>query len=191
LLTQLTTYERHLPQGAPTSPALANLLLASIYGPVLEACAEKNIVVTAWVDDLIFSGDQARSVMELVRKTLAERGFALSPKKRQVLGSRTSKVITGVRIGDKKVRACKEKIADVRAGIHNIKCGRVTSKGAIADMNRLRGQIAYINSLCPEDAAPLSDALGRLQKLKGFSKGPKSAKGTISSASLSAGAAAH
>ena len=163
LLTQLTTYERHLPQGAPTSPALANLLLASIYGPILEACAEEKIVVTAWVDDLIFSGERARDVMELVRKTLADHGFSLSPKKRQVLGTRSVKVITGVRVGEKRVRACRVTIADVRAGINNLRCGRFTSKGRIADLNRLRGQIAYINSLCPDDAAALSAAFGRLQ----------------------------
>src|ERR1017187_9269827 len=43
LLTKLTTCDFHLPQGAPTSPALANLFLASIYGPVLKACSEKQV----------------------------------------------------------------------------------------------------------------------------------------------------
>jgi hypothetical protein len=105
LLTQLTTYDWHLPQGAPTSPALANLYLASIYTPVLEACSEQGIVATAWVDDLIFSGTNARSVMELVRQTLAANGFKLSSKKRIILNARKPKVITGVRLGARLIRA--------------------------------------------------------------------------------------
>lgn len=170
LLTQLTTFERHLPQGAPTSPALANLLLASIYGPVLEACAEQDVVVTAWVDDLIFSGERARTVMELVRQTLANQGFALSSKKRQILGARSVKVITGVRIGGERVRSCKVKLSDVRAGIHNLTKGRITHKGWTADLARLRGQVAFVNSLCPKDAAPLIKALSNLESLQKSSR---------------------
>ena len=120
LLTQLTTYGWHLPQGAPTSPALANLYLASIYGPVLEACSAQGIVATAWVDDLIFSGENARSVMEPVRQILAANGFKLSAKKRIILAGRAPKVITGIRLGAGRIRAPKDKLHDIRAAIHKL-----------------------------------------------------------------------
>jgi RNA-directed DNA polymerase len=162
LLTQLTTCEWRLPQGAPTSPALANLFLASIYAPVLEACVHKNIVVTAWVDDLTFSGKEAREVIELVRKTLAANGLKDSRKKRKILNSQTSKVVTGVRLGRDKIRACKLKLRDIRAGIHNLKVGRVTPRGRARDIESLRAQIIYVKSLCPADAAPLESQLKQL-----------------------------
>ena len=162
LLTQLTTCDWHLPQGAPTSPALANLLLASIYGPVLDACAQKNIVVTAWVDDLIFSGDEARSIMELVRQTLADNGFKLSAKKSVILNPRAAKVVTGIRLGKNQLRACRLMLRDIRAGIHNLEIGRVTNRGRAKDFESLRGKIIYIKSIFPPDAAPLHEALNRI-----------------------------
>lgn len=162
LLTQLTTCDWHLPQGAPTSTALANLLLASIYGPVLDACAQRNIVVTTWVDDLVFSGDDARSVMELVRQTLADNGFKLSAKKRVILNPRSAKVVTGVRLGKTQLRACHLKLREIRAGIHNLELGLVTARGRAEDVESLRGQIVYIKSICPADAAPLDEKLKRI-----------------------------
>jgi RNA-directed DNA polymerase len=159
LLTQLTTYNWHLPQGSPTSPALANIFLASIYSPVLSACEDCQITPTAWVDDLIFSGDKARSVMELVRRTLAEHGLKLSAKKRVVLNGRDPKEIAGVRMGATKLRAKKKTLHDIRAGIHNWKNGRVTERGREKDLSSLQGQIAHVRSICPSDAVPLEKRL--------------------------------
>ena len=165
LLTQLTTCEWRLPQGAPTSPALANLFLASIYGPVLAACAERDIIVTVWVDDLTFSGQDAREVMELVRQTLAANGLKDSRKKRYILDSQSTKMITGVRLGKDELRACKLKIREIRAGIHNVKIGRLTSRGRAKDIESLQGKIVYVKSICPRDAAPpesqLREVLGK------------------------------
>ena len=155
LLTQLTTYEWHLPQGAPTSPALANLFLASIYGPVLEACSKLMIVPTAWVDDLIFSGSDARAVMELVRQTLAANGFKMSAKKRIILTARDPKIITGVRLGAGRVRAAKEKLSDIRAAIHKLETGRIKSCEREEYIASLQGRLGHIERICAQDASRL------------------------------------
>jgi len=164
LLTKLTTYHGHLPQGAPTSPALANILLASIYSPILQACENNKVIATAWVDDLIFSGDQARTVMDIVRGTLAANGLRLSSQKTYILNARKAKVITGARLGKDGLRACKIKLREIRAGIHNLKCGRTTPLGRPKDIQKLRGQIAFIKSLCTSDAIRLADSLDHLER---------------------------
>jgi RNA-directed DNA polymerase len=161
LLTELTTFEWHLPQGAPTSPALANLFLASIYGPVLEACAEKEVIATAWVDDLIFSGKEARTVMELVRQTLAAHGFKMSAKKRIILTGRDPKVITGVRLGAGRVRAPREKIHDIRAAIHKLQTGKVKGPQRDRYIVSLLGRINHVERICSQDAAPLKESFER------------------------------
>lgn len=161
LLTQLTTYDWHLPQGAPTSPALANLFLASIYSPIIEACAGRGITATAWVDDLIFSGEEARSVMELVRKTLASNGFKLSPQKRVILAGRDAKIITGIRLGAGRIRAPKDKVRDLRASIHKLEIDRIQKHAKTKYLVRLRGQLKHIEGICAADAAPLKRQLER------------------------------
>ena len=155
LLTQLTTYDRHLPQGAPTSPALANLFLASIYGPVLEACSKMTTVPTAWVDDLILSGPDARSAMEQVRQTLAANGFKMSVKKRIILTGRDPKIITGVRLGAGRVRAPKEKLSDIRAAIHKLETGRINGQEREKYIASLRGRLNHIERICAQDATRL------------------------------------
>jgi RNA-directed DNA polymerase len=52
LLTRLTTFERRLPQGAPTSTALANLVLLSCDSAIRGFCGANGITYTSWVDDL-------------------------------------------------------------------------------------------------------------------------------------------
>lgn len=161
LLTKLTTYKWRLPQGAPTSPALANIFLASIYGPVLEACEVNSITPTAWVDDLVFSGGEARSVMELVRQALAANGFKMSRKKRIILTARDSKVITGVRLGASETRAPKEKIRDLRAAIHKLLIGRIEARDRGKYLESLMGRVNHIESLCARDARRLKSDLER------------------------------
>ena len=159
LLTQLTTFKWHLPQGAPTSPALANLFLASIYGPVLEACTQHSVIPTAWIDDLYFSGHDARQVMELVRRTLAENGFKLSPKKRTIFTERNAKVIAGVRLGAGGTRAPKEKLHDIRAAIHKLELGRITKQQRKQYVATLTGRLNHIEQICPRDAVRLRQKL--------------------------------
>jgi hypothetical protein len=155
LLTQLTTYEWHLPQGAPTSPALANIFLASIYGPVLETCSEMNIIPTAWVDDLIFSGSEARCVMELVRRTLAACGFKMSSKKRIILTDRDAKIITGIRLGAGRARAPKDKLRDIRAAIHKLEIGAISRSERRKYIASLKGRLNHIERICSKDASRL------------------------------------
>jgi hypothetical protein len=169
LLTELTTYEWHLPQGAPTSPALANLFLASIYGPVLEACSEMSVVPTSWVDDLIFSGERARSVMELVRQTLAANGFKMSAKKSIILTGRDPKVITGVRLGAGRVRAPKDKLRDIRAAIHKLQIGCINRCDRKQYLNKLEGRLNHIEQICPQDALLLKRQLQRVLSSPGLS----------------------
>jgi hypothetical protein len=56
LLTRLTTFDRHLPQGAPTSPLLANLFIWMIDEPIRAICEQLLVSYSTWIDDLAFSG---------------------------------------------------------------------------------------------------------------------------------------
>jgi RNA-directed DNA polymerase len=55
-LAGLCTYQGRLPQGAPTSPYLANLAFGPADDEILELCAENNLTYSRYADDLTFSG---------------------------------------------------------------------------------------------------------------------------------------
>jgi len=155
LLTELTTYEWRLPQGAPTSPALANILLAGIFGPVCLAAEFADVRISTWIDDVIFSGANSRDLMELVRSTLAANGFKVSREKREIIGPSKSKIVTGVRLGHLRTRAPKQKVAELRAAIHRLAIGAVPPEDEERYRRNLAGRIAYISFLDQADGAKL------------------------------------
>lgn len=82
LLTQLTTYKGHLPQGAPTSPILANLVGLSFDKHILELCADNNIFYTRYVDDLWFSSEKNfEHLIPTFLQIILDNGFIYSHAK--------------------------------------------------------------------------------------------------------------
>lgn len=155
LLTELTTFQWHLPQGAPTSPAIANILLASIYAPVCLASERAGLTITTWVDDLIFSGPAAREVMETVRATLAAAGFKIAPEKREILGPKKEKNVTGVRIGRYGPRAPYRKMSELRAAIHRLAIEDIDAAEIARYRQNLSARIAHVGTIHAGDAAKL------------------------------------
>jgi len=82
IITRLTTFDGHLPQGAPTSPTLANLVFAKTATELSHYCKSKEIVFTNYVDDLVFSANM--NFKEFIPEILAlikQNGFFLNHKK--------------------------------------------------------------------------------------------------------------
>lgn len=57
LITKLTTYKGHLPQGAPTSPFLSNLAGLDIDNLFFDEREKLDITYTRYIDDITFSAD--------------------------------------------------------------------------------------------------------------------------------------
>jgi RNA-directed DNA polymerase len=155
LLTELTTHNWRLPQGAPTSPMIANILLATIYAPICTASSMAGLTITTWVDDLIFSGERAREVMELVRATLANHGLKVAPEKRKILGPRHEKVVTGVRVGRHGPRAPREKMSEIRAAIHRLATKQIAPEDVGTYRQNLSARIAHLSQIHEGDGAKL------------------------------------
>jgi len=159
LLTRLTTVDRHLPQGAATSPLLANLFIWKIDEPIREACQRLGLTYSTWIDDLAFSGEHARDVIQIAIATLRANGLRVSRKKKRIMGPRDPKVITGTRLGAQGIRAPREKLSRIRSGIHKFEAGMVTDERAEMYIKGLIGQLRFIHHLCPKDAARHAGAL--------------------------------
>jgi RNA-directed DNA polymerase len=76
----------HLPQGAPTSPALANLAAFRLDRRLTGLAASSGLRYSRYADDLTFSGpttlrDRSDQLQELVRKIARDEGFALNRHK--------------------------------------------------------------------------------------------------------------
>jgi RNA-directed DNA polymerase len=159
VLTALTTFKRRLPQGAPTSPALANLLIWSIDGPVRNKCDSLGVTYSTWIDDLAFSGAEARELIQFTIELFRVEGLKFSHRKTTIMGPKEVKLLTGTRFGGTTIRVPAKYCSQVRAGIGNIKIGNVESHEFDAYSEQLLGRLRYINQVCPRDAQPLRNQL--------------------------------
>lgn len=146
LLTQLTSFKRHLPQGAPTSTTLANLVLHEAGVEVRRACAALGLAHTTFVDDLTFSGEKAREVLGVAAETLRKAGFRLPHRKIKIMGPRVQKKVTGAVLGAK-LNVPKDKKSKVRAALHCLSIAQPGSKEWETARRSTIGLIAHVASI--------------------------------------------
>ncbi len=96
LLTKLTTFQRHLPQGAPTSSMLANLVLLRLHADILEICHEFGCRSTIFVDDIAISGGRAEECIEPVVRLIQSYGYGVACRKKLIMPLNTRQVVTGI-----------------------------------------------------------------------------------------------
>jgi len=159
LLTELTTIRRRLPQGAATSPLLANLFIWMIDEPIRLACDELGVVYSTWIDDLAFSGDRARKLIQVAASVLGAHGLRLSRNKIKIMGPRAIKLLTGTRLGLRGTRAPKGKLSRVRSGIYKLRSGLVREDDEEGYIKALVGQLRFIHQLCPSDVRSYAEEL--------------------------------
>lgn len=83
ILVGLTTYKGRLPQGASTSPTLANLAILPLIRDIanmLGASGETSSL-SAWCDDIVISGENAHEFIGSVVSLAKIHGFRINPKK--------------------------------------------------------------------------------------------------------------
>ena len=103
LLTRLTTYRSYLPQGAPTSTPIANLLLAApVDIPVAAEAARLDLHYSRFVDDIAISGKNPRQLINLIAKLLSHKRLQVHRFRRhqrsklKITGSGRSQQVTGL-----------------------------------------------------------------------------------------------
>jgi RNA-directed DNA polymerase len=97
----VATGARRLPQGAPTSPAITNVICRKLDRRIGGVAAKLGFVYTRYADDLTFSakapdhGDVGKLLRRL-RWLIGQEGFAVHPKKTRILRRGRQQEVTGV-----------------------------------------------------------------------------------------------
>jgi RNA-directed DNA polymerase len=96
LLTRLTTLHAQLPQGAPSSPGIANILMASaIDGPVSLRVREVGATNTRFLDDFAFSGSDPASLINDAARALSRRRLPVWRRTTKLQGKPKLKIMWG------------------------------------------------------------------------------------------------
>lgn len=151
----MSTYRsHHLPQGAPTSPALANLSAYALDVRLSGLAKAYHVTYTRYADDLTFSGAPRTvpalgEVIQLTEKIVRSERFRLHPRKRKVLRNNQRQVVTGVVVNDR-LNISRKEFDQLKATLHNcIKLGPASQNRAEHPefAAHLRGRIAHVRQL--------------------------------------------
>ncbi len=132
ILSRICTLNNQLPQGAPTSPYLANIICKKMDKRINQLCRKINASFTRYADDITISGD--KNIIEyigLISKIIEEEGFRINSLKTRAMYQNRKQMVTGL-IVNNKISVPKEKIRKLRQDIYYIK------KYGVTDHNKKR-----------------------------------------------------
>lgn len=171
IVARICCVDDHLPQGAPTSPVLSNMICYRLDKDLLEIAKSARAIYTRYADDISFSSYQPPAplfegalpaVGRFSPDVLSPRllgafsgnGFTLNPDKAHYADRSSRRIITGVKI-NAGLNVDRRYVRNIRATLHSIerlglqdaqtKYESKGGKGSIA--SHLRGKIAYIAHL--------------------------------------------
>ena len=159
----------HLPQGAPSSPALANLAAYRLDARLTGLAASLGARYTRYADDLAFSGgdELARAVKRVVVEVGAialEEGFAVQHRKTRVMRRGVRQRVTGVVI-NAHPNVARDTYDTLKATLHNcVRHGPGAENRAGHDDFRahLAGRVAHVAMLNPARGARLQALFERI-----------------------------
>jgi Retron-type reverse transcriptase len=123
VLAELCCINGHLPQGAPTSPALSNIIAYEMDKKLTSLSHKFRMTYTRYADDLTFSGDNINMVFVFfeIKKIINEENFSVNNKKTNFIIKNQRKIITGISISSgTKLTIPKSKKREIRKNVHFI-----------------------------------------------------------------------
>jgi RNA-directed DNA polymerase len=156
ILAQICCFDDQLPQGAPVSPTVSNMICGKLDSDLRRLAQRVKATYTRYADDLTFSTnersfpsplatrDEARMATagrELTR-VIEANGFVLNPAKTRLLTRADRQEVTGL-VVNQKVNIPREYIRRVRAMLH-----RLRVNGAPKEQRReVKGRIDFIGQI--------------------------------------------
>lgn len=140
----------HLPQGAPTSPTLANLACHSLDRRLVGLADRIGAQYSRYADDLAFSGDRSikRTLLDLVPEIIAHEGFNLQDAKTRTMPATGRQTVTGI-VVNQHVNVSRRHFDHLKAVIH--RSGKPEDNRLLDPRFRasILGQIGWIEALNP------------------------------------------
>lgn len=160
----------HLPQGAPTSPALANLCAFRLDCRLAGLAQAASASYTRYADDLAFSGQGdfervARRFAIHVCTTAVEEGFSVQHRKTRRMQQGVRQHLAGLVVNER-LNVRRSDFDRLKAILTNcIRSGPQTqNRGNHADFRaHLQGRLSFIEQVNPDKGRRLRTLFGQIQ----------------------------
>lgn len=185
-LAHLLTLNGSLPQGAPSSPLISNLVLRSFDEKLNEFSKQNQYTYTRYADDIAISGDQptAHEAYIQIANLLKDEGFSLNHKKTRHFGqNHAAWLLTGLSITrDGGIRLPKAKRRAIRQQVYylvkymqqDLATPNQHSKRLLDDVllpDRVIGKLRFWLWIDPNDRLAQSLLSQLRESLQGISQG--------------------
>ena len=162
ILAELCTFNWQIPQGAPTSPMISNLIASRLDKRLAGFCKKKELLYSRYADDITISGGKVLPRYKtLIFRIITEEGFEINYEKVRIQGRGSCQLVTGLVVNDKVSIGRKNKRI-IKSLIH-----KIMENGSIeANENNnpffkemIYGLLSFSNVVEPKFALPLIEAL--------------------------------
>lgn len=167
----------YLPQGAPTSPSLSNLIMREIDEELSNIAKSHGLKYTRYSDDLTFSTkaknfnrQMANSVVGKVYKLLSAHGFQPQYQKTKIIPPGSKKLVLGLLVNESQPKLQKAFKDNLRQHLHYLTSYNPTEHAERREFDsvwgmkcHIRGLIDFANIIEPEYA---SECLKKFKKIE-------------------------
>jgi hypothetical protein len=180
MMSTLVTYHNFVPQGAPSSGMVANLITDARFDqPLLRALSGTGWTYTRYSDDMDFShvddqtDNRIQALVALVSDFADKAGFKIKTDKNKVERCNRPQHVLGMTVNEKvSIPRCHWRL--MRAVVHNCLAHGFDSQKERMHMGSseqlaifIRGKIAYFNQVEPGKAAELNDLFAKACEIHG------------------------
>lgn len=153
ILTSFCTKSGYLPQGAPTSPALSNLVCLRLDHRISTYCKKRALTYTRYADDLCISGNKILILQKasyLIKDIICDEGFTINAKKEKFLGPKVRREVTGLTVTPK-ITISKKNYCLYRKRIYDLVRTETPNKHEI-----IKGILSFVRSIDKDKGKKLS-----------------------------------
>ena len=152
-IAQIACYNKALPQGAPSSPIITNLICQVLDRRLLLLAKEYRLDYTRYADDLSFSTndvhfvDKYSTFLNSVISEIQRAGFQINSKKTRLLYKSSRQEVTGLTV-NKKVNVNRQFSKATRAMAHHLYTnGEFFVDGNVGTLEQLEGRFSFIDQV--------------------------------------------
>lgn len=142
ILARLCTHRGTLPQGAPSSPRLANLVCYRMDRRLAHLATQKGIIYTRYCDDMSFSGPSVSvlaKIRPLITHIVRDCGFKLNARKSRLAGASRTLKVTGLVVSLGRVGISRSRLREIRVKLHRLHTGTADS-----ELSSVQGLLDYV-----------------------------------------------
>lgn len=153
-LASICSFEESLPQGAPTSPIISNIISKILDKRLLSLSKKFDLRYTRYADDLTFSGNKIPSkFIEYATEIISDEGFNVNESKTRLYKNddkkiKRKRIVTGISVTEDKIKIPRKYKRDLKQELHYIFVFGLQShirKQKIKKINYLHSIIGKVN----------------------------------------------